>query len=69
MKIGVDDDLGTTGRPSGVCCEITGLDEFGGGTYLSTSKHIDMMVKADIVSTLTCPNKHYTLQHHVSHLY
>ena len=56
VKIGLDGDMGTTGRPSGVRCGITGLDESGGGTYLSTSRHIDTMVKADKVPTLTCPN-------------
>ena len=44
MKIGVDDNLGTTGRPSSVRCGITDLDESGGGTYLSTSRRIDMMM-------------------------
>jgi hypothetical protein len=57
VKIGLEGDFGTTGRPSGVRAGITGLDASRGGTYLSTSRHTDTIVKADNVPTLTWPKK------------
>lgn len=57
VKIGLEGDFGTTGRPSGVRAGITGLDVSVGGTYLRTSRHMDTTVKADNVPTLTCQNR------------
>jgi len=57
VKMGLDGDFGTTGRPSGERAWITGLVPSKGGTYRNTRRQTETIVKADNVPTLTCKNQ------------